>query len=62
MAPADINPRTADSDSPTSPRIRLVQGEFARIWLAEVPKVVARHEEERRTLRQCLGLPWVGRS
>lgn len=30
--------------------------EFARIWLVEVPKVVARHQEERLHVRRELGL------
>ena len=30
--------------------------EFARLWLQEVPKVVARHQEERLQVRQALGL------
>ena len=34
----------------------LSPSEFARLWLQEVPKVVARHQEERLQVRQALGL------
>lgn len=56
----DLNARSGhtppDSGDITSPTVRIVRGELARLWLEEVPKVVARNEEERRQIRIRLGL------
>lgn len=43
--------RSAEEPGPV-----LSPAEFARLWLAEVPKVVARHQEERQRVRLSLGL------
>ncbi len=37
------------------PAQALPPSEFARLWLMEVPKVVARHQEERLRVRRELG-------
>jgi len=54
-----LTPGTFDQDRERrtdEPPPALSPSEFARLWLAEVPKVVARHQEERFQVRQRLGL------
>ena len=49
-----------DSTAPSSPgdaeRPTVSSGDFAKLWLSEVPKVLQIHQEERLQLRKALGL------
>lgn len=53
------NPLTPPTPVPDrraeEPAQALPPAEFARLWLLEVPKVVARHQEERLRVRRELG-------
>lgn len=52
LTPGTLNQdRKADEPAPAIP-----PAEFARLWLQEVPKIVARHQEERQQVRRNLGL------
>ena len=43
--------------APGGPALRRIPGgDFARLWQAEVPKIVERHEAERLQVRRILGL------
>lgn len=51
-------PGSAFSESgPDGPEMRRIPcDQFAKLWNAEVPKVVERHEAERLQVRRSLGL------
>jgi hypothetical protein len=52
LTPTTLNQdRRSDEASPALP-----PAEFTRLWLQEVPKVVARHQEERLLVQRELGL------
>lgn len=46
-------PSTAEPSFPA----RISPASFQALWQSRVPQVVARHEAERRRVREALGLP-----
>ncbi len=62
MTPKHGSRETSSPDStarsiPCAEEKRTVSsGDFAKLWLSEVPKVIQLHQEERLQLRRALGL------
>lgn len=52
LTPATPDPERRAGELPE----RLHPRDFATLWQREVPKVVARHQEERQRVRLALGL------
>ena len=54
---ATSSPDSTERSNPGGGEKRTVSsGDFARLWLSEVPKVIQAHQEERLQLRRALGL------